>query len=183
MTGLRKEIKQIENEIFEIHTPKLTGVQILDASKPITEYIEQVRDLRHRFGHQQFIAISAQMDQDETTKEQQQEIARLAELQKTEAQRTAENTPLNKFIRAIKMKNASYDALNAWVRDTTNEQRKQTLREFETLAARRGLALTTEQIDFATNFLRSAITATPTEPQATPQQPSVLARIKNSLGH
>ena len=85
------------------------------------------------------------------------------------------DSSLNSFIRAIKEKHVSYDALDAWLAHSTNEQRKETLTELKVLARRRGLGLSAEQADFGVLFLQSAISA------ATNHH-GVLFRIKTRLG-
>ena len=178
VTSLRKEVPWIENNLAEINS-KPIGFAEIDLTKTIDIYVGELAALRRRFGHKAFLEMAANVDATENTVEATREAARLAQLQKAETLRKLEDTPLTRFIRAVKLKNATYDALNVWVKETPNEQRRETLPQFETLAQRRGLTLSSEQIDFATNFLRSTITAA-AEPQLQPG--NLLTKIKNGLG-
>lgn len=174
---LRKEVPWIENNFAEIESKPIRFAEI-DLTKTIDVYVGELAALRKRFGHKTFLEMTASVDATENTIEATREAAQLKQQEKDAAQRKAENTPLNNFIKSVKQKNANYDALNTWVKETPNEQRKETLMQFENLASRRGLPLTEEQIAFAIPFLNSTITATQPEPQAA----SFLNRIKERLG-
>jgi len=175
--NLKREIPPIENRLAEIKTPKTTGPVILDATKSIADYETVFRELRHRFGHKSFLEMTANADATENDLEAKREATRALQLEKAEKQRQSEDTPLTRFIRAIKLKNASYDPLNEWKTKHTNEEKKVTLAEFENLAARRGLTLTEDQIAFGINFLQAIITTATSEPPH-----SIINRIKERLG-
>lgn len=175
---IRKEIKPINNEFGEIPVPRTVGFVEIDATKKPRDYAQTLDALSERFDNQ-FMPMAIAADQRRIVAKTAREAAQLKQQEKDAAQRKAEDTPLTRFIRAVKLKNTSYAQLNEWTTKHTNTEKKATLAEFETLAQRRGLALSIEQIDFATNFLRSTITAA-AEPQ--PQPVNLLSRIKEKLG-
>lgn len=173
---LKREVPWIENSLAEIKSEPIGFVEV-DLTKTIDVYAGELAALRRRFGHKAFLEMAANVDATENNVEAKREAARLAQQQEAETLRKLEDTPLTRFIRAVKLKNTSYEPLNEWKTKHTNEEKKVTLAEFENLAARRGLTLTEDQIAFGINFLQAIITTVTSEPPH-----SFIDRIKERLG-
>ena len=101
--SLKRIIKpeELENHIAEIKIPKPMGVQVIDASRPREDYISQVRDLRHRFGHEQFLSVNAKIDGEETVREQQQEAAKQKRVEHDLELHALQHMPLERYAYAF----------------------------------------------------------------------------------
>jgi len=176
MTNLKREVPPSENRLAEIKTPKTTGPVILDASKPIDFYVEQVRDLRHRFGHQPFLAVTAQMDQEETANEQKQEIVRQKRIEHDLELHALQHMPLERYAYAFNSRQGNPTGITEFFSKENIDTLTQVHTELEG-KPRHYASIFKHELADALQRLKVEIA---TRPQ--PQPCNLLTKIKNGLG-
>ena len=99
--NLKREIPFLDNQLKNIPVPQTVGFIEIDATKSTAEYIEQVRGLRHRFGHEQFLSVNAKIDGEETVREQQQEAAKQKRVEHDQELHALQHMPLERYAYAF----------------------------------------------------------------------------------
>jgi hypothetical protein len=174
--NLKTEVPPRENELAEIRSPQSVGVQLLDASKPTAFYVEQIRDLRHRFGHQQFLAVTAQMDQEETANEQRQEIVRQKRIEHNLAIHVLQHTPLERYAYAFNSREGNPTGITEFFGKENIDTLTLLYNELEN-KPRHYASIFKHELADALQRLKVEIA---TRPQ--PQPVNLLSRIKGKLG-
>lgn len=174
--NLKREIKkeELENRFGNIPVPRQVNAITIDTTITPEQHIEEMLKKRLTWGKDRYTECNAEVERRATIIEQRQETARQAKQKEAEAIRAASDTPVNRFVHALQLRNHSLLHLDEWLVKETAEQKNAAFEEYKLLASRRGLALSQEDIAFGLSFLYANV--------KTETSPSLLSKIKTSLG-
>jgi len=163
---LKREIPPIENQLAEIKIPKTTGPVILDATRTMQDYQNDVLALRKRFGETTFNGMVDKANQMACASEKQREAAQAAKLTQVPepnhllnyAHALASNDPLakNEFL-----EHQSIETLNTVLNEVSGNPR-----HFNSIFG--------YQVQYAIETLRFHLAQRP--------KPTFAERIKTTLG-
>jgi len=168
--SLKRIIKpeELENHIAEIKMPKPIGVQVLDATRTMQDYQNDIFALRRRFGETLFNGMVDKANQMVCASEKQREAAQAAKLAQVPepnhllnyAHALASNDPLakNEFL-----EHQSIETLNTILKEISGKERHYN-------------SVFKYQVGFAIETLRYYIATHPA------QKPSLVERVKNAIG-
>jgi len=128
------------------------SIRKIDIPRTHEERLEHLLKWRMSLGKADFDKTLKEIEQEAQRIEKQRECDRQKRIEESNRERALRNTPLNKFIHALKLRRVAPEILNTW-RDTPPEIIRQVYEEFSDLKKRRGLALPFDVQDFGTSFL------------------------------
>jgi hypothetical protein len=137
--------------------PKMQGVEVYDMTKKEGDYFIDYLKLRKRFGSERHMQFATEADRRMTAVEEKQRLIEQERRVKAEAEKISANTPFNRFVHAVKLKNHSIDDLTTWTNGTSTAEKISVLQEFQRLKNSRGLPLSDELIDFGLSYLMEHI--------------------------